>query len=450
MDAPKVHYATAEDGAHIAYQVVGDGPHDLVFIPGWVSNLELAWENPIQVHLYERLASFSRLILLDKRGTGLSDPVPADRPPTLERRMDDVRAVMDMVDSDRAWFFGGSEGGPMSLLFAATYPDRAVALVLYGSYARRGRAPDYPWGVTEADHAEMMRTVENHWGEGALFDRLCPGLASNPDLVAAWGRFERLSASPATAAALQRMAFEGDVRAVLPAVSVPTLVLHRSGDRFVPVEDGRYLAEHIPGACFVELAGEDHLFWDIGDRVVDETQSFLTGEQPVVAADRQLATVMFSDIVSSTRHASDLGDERWARLLDEFDALAARQVERFRGRLVKSTGDGHLAVFDGPGRAIGCAAALHQGVIRLGIQVRVGLHTGEIELRGDDVGGIAVHVAARVLGQAGPGQTLVSAVVPPLVLGSGIDFEDKGEYELAGVPGIWRLLAAGAMASAHV
>ena len=441
MDTPKVHYATAEDGAHIAYQVVGDAPHDLVYIPGWVSNLELAWENPVQVQHYERMASFARLILLDKRGTGLSDPVPPDRPPTLEQRMDDVRAVMDEVGSDKAWFFGGSEGGPMSILFAATYPDRAVALVLYGAYARRMRAPDYPWGITESEFQETMTAVQEHWGEGATFSRLCPSLAVYPDLVANWGRFERLSASPATAMALQRMAAEGDVRAVLPAVSVPTLIMHRTGDRFVPFADGRYLAEHIPDARLVELPGEDHLSWDLGDRMADEMESFLTGDQPVPLGNRQLATVMFSDIVSSTRHAADVGDQQWARVLDEFDALAARQVERFRGRLVKSTGDGHLAVFDGPGRAIACAASLHQGVIRLGIQVRVGLHTGEIELRGQDVGGIAVHVAARVLGRAGAEQTLVSAAVPPLVLGSGIEFDDQGEYELDGVPGTWRLLA---------
>jgi pimeloyl-ACP methyl ester carboxylesterase/class 3 adenylate cyclase len=440
-DAPKVHYVTVDDGAHIAYQVVGSGPRDLVYIPGWVSNLDLAWENPIQAAFFDRLASFSRLILLDKRGTGLSDPVPRDCPPTLERRMDDVRAVMDAVKSSQAAFFGGSEGGPMSILFAATYPGRAVALVLYGSYARRMWAPDYPFGRTEAEFAEQVRLVEEHWGEAPLMDRLLPGLAQFPEMVAQWGRFERLSATPATAGALIGMAAECDVRAVLPTVAVPTLVLHRAADRFVPIEHGRYLAEHIPGARLVELPGDDHIPWDITDRFADEIEVFVTGEQPLPQEDRQLATVLFTDIVASTDQAAQAGDQRWRQILDELDAIVARQVQRFRGRLVKSTGDGHLATFDGPGRAIGCAAALHQAVYRLGIQMRSGLHTGEIELRGEDVGGIAVHVAARVLGYAGPGETLVSAAVPPLVLGSGIEFDDRGEHELKGVPGTWRLLA---------
>jgi pimeloyl-ACP methyl ester carboxylesterase len=438
---PKVEYVTADDGAHIAYQVVGDGSRDLVFIPGWISNLDLLWDNPIQVEFLGRLAAFSRLILLDKRGTGLSDPIARYAPPTLERRMDDVRAVMDAVGSSEAAFLGGSEGGPTSILFAATYPSRTVALILFGAYARHLWAPDYRIGLPEAELEEMCRLVEEHWGEAPILDRLMPGLTEVPEAVADWGRFERLSASPATAGALLRMAFEGDVRAVLSAVTVPTLILHRTDDRMVPVEHGRYLAEHMPNSRFVELPGAEHIFWDITDRIADEVELFLTGEQTSPEHDRQLATVLFTDIVGSTEQAAQMGDQRWRQILNELDEVMAGQVQRFRGRLVKSTGDGHLATFDGPGRAIGCATSLNQRVARFGIEMRSGLHTGEIELRGEDVGGIAVHVAARVMAYARPRETLVSAAVPPLVLGSGIEFDERGEHDLKGVPGTWKLFA---------
>jgi class 3 adenylate cyclase len=441
LGRPKIQYAIADDGAHIAFQVFGDGPLDLICIPGWISNLELFWEDPGMVAFYERLASFSRVILLDKRGTGLSDPVTTGSAPTLEQRMDDVRAVLDAVSSEQAAFFAMSEGGPMSLLFAATYPERTVALVLYGCWARAIRGPDYPYGYTREEFEDLIDVVEQHWGEARLLGRIAPTLAEVPEAVEGMARAERLPATPATAGALLRMAFEGDIRSVLPVVDVPTLVMHRTGDRFVVFEHGRYLAEHIPGAKLVELPGEDHLFWDLTDRVADETEMFLTGERPVQQVNRQLATVLFTDVVESTRRASELGDQRWAQLLDELDAIVSRQITRCRGHLVKGTGDGHLATFDGPGRAIVCAQAVHDGVARLGITLRAGLHTGEIEVRGDDVGGIAVHVAARVLGHATSGETLVSAAVPPLVLGSGIEFADRGEHELKGVPGAWRLFA---------
>jgi class 3 adenylate cyclase len=441
LGRPKTQYAIADDGAHIAFQVFGEGPLDLICIPGWISNLELFWEDPGQVAFYERLASFSRVILLDKRGTGLSDPVAAGSAPTLEQRMDDVRAVLDAVNSERAAFFTVSEGGPMSLLFATTYPERTVALVLYGCWARAIRGPDYPYGYTREEFEDLIDVVEQHWGEARLLGLIAPTLAEVPEAVEGMARTERLSATPATAGALLRMAFEGDIRSVLPVVDVPTLVMHRTGDRFVVFEHGRYLAEHISGAKLVELPGEDHAHWDLTDRLADETEMFLTGERPVQQVNRQLATVLFTDVVESTRRASELGDQRWAQLLDELDAIVSRQITRYRGQLVKGTGDGHLATFDGPGRAIVCAQAVHDGVARLGITLRAGLHTGEIEVRGNDVGGIAVHVAARVLGHATSGETLVSAAVPPLVLGSGIEFADRGEHELKGVPGAWRLFA---------
>ena len=441
VSRPKIQYAIAGDGAHIAFQVFGDGPFDLVAIPGWISNLELFWEDPVNSAFYERLASFSRVILLDKRGTGLSDPVAPGSAPTLEQRMDDVRAVLDAVGSVRAAFYTVSEGGPMSLLFAATYPERTLALVLYGCWARAIRGPDYPYGYTREEFEELVDLVERHWGEAPLAERIAPTLAEVPEFVEAMSRHERLSATPATAGALLRMAFEGDVRSVLPVVNVPTLVMHRTGDRFVVFEHGRYLAEHIPGAKFIELGGEDHAHWDLTDRIAEETETFLTGERPLFAGNRQLATVLFTDVVESTRQAAELGDQRWAQILNELDAIVGRQITRYRGHLVKGTGDGHLATFDGPGRAIVCAQALHDGVTRLGITLRVGLHTGEIEVRGEDVGGIAVHVAARVLGLATSGETLVSASVPPLVLGSGIEFTDRGEHDLKGVPGVWRVFA---------
>jgi class 3 adenylate cyclase len=438
---PKTQYAIAGDGAHIAFQVLGDGPFDLVVIPGWISNLELFWEDPVNSAFYERLASFSRVILLDKRGTGLSDPVAPGSAPTLEQRMDDLRAVLDTVGSETAAFFTGSEGGPMSLLFAATYPERTRALVLYGSWARAIRGPDYPYGYTRAEFEELVALVEQHWGQARLLDRIAPTLAEVPEAIEAMSRYERLSATPATAGALLRMAFEGDIRSVLPVVNVPTLVMHRTSDQFVAFEHGRYLAEHIPGAKLIELAGEDHAHWDLTDRIAEETETFLTGERPVLRANRQLATVLFTDVVESTRHAAELGDQQWAQLLDQLDDIVGRQIARYRGHLVKGTGDGHLATFDGPGRAIACAQALHEGVARLGVTLRVGLHTGEIEVRGQDVGGIAVHVAARVIANASSGETLVSASVPPLVLGSGIEFTDRGEHDLKGVPGVWRLFA---------
>ena len=438
MEAPRTRYAKNGD-THIAFQVFGEGDGDLVLIPGWVSNLELGWEQSGLAQLYERLASFRRVIVLDKRGTGLSDRLPPGVVPTLEQRMDDVRAVMDAVDSDRAALFGQSEGGAMSILFAATYPDRTSALLLYAAWAKGIESEDYPWGISEKEFSAQVDLVERRWGDAALFGLTAPSLEAFPELADAFARFERLSATPATAGALLRAAFDGDVRTALPVITTPTLVLHRRGDKFVPIEHGRFLAEHIRGARMVELDGEDHLPWDIHEQLADEIEIFLTGELAAPATTRVLATVLLTDVVESTRRASELGDHQWARRLDDLDSRTGMEVRRHGGRLVKATGDGHLAIFDGPGRAIACALAIQESAAQIGLPLRAGLHTGEVEVRGDDVGGIAVHVAARVAQCAGANEALVSGAIPPLVLGSGIEFADRGAHALKGVPGAWQL-----------
>ena len=436
---PKTQYAKSGD-LHIAYQVTGQGPLDLVLVPGGMSHLESQWEHPWSAGFLDRLASFSRLILFDKRGTGLSDRVGGI--PSLEQRMDDVRAVMDAVGSERAALVGDSEGGPMSVLFAATYPERTSALVLYGSFARRAWAPDHPYGQTDEDLRTLIAAIESSWGEGAGVNVRAPGAAGDPGYQQWRARHQRLSASPGAAVALVQMNNEIDVRAVLPVIRVPTLVLHRRGDRAVPVEQARYLAENIPGARLKELPGIDHSPW-VGDSesLLSEIEEFLTGSRHSVESDRVLATVLFADIVGSTEKAATLGDRRWRDLLDAYYTLARRELSRFRGREVDTAGDGFFAAFDGPARAIRCAATLSAGVRDLGLEVRAGLHTGECEIIGDKVGGIAVHIGARVAGLAGPGEVLVSGTVRDLVAGSGIRFEERGAHTLKGVPGEWRLFA---------
>lgn len=447
MTAPQTRYAKSS-GVHIAYQVVGDGPFDLVLIPGWVSHLELLWEEPTIARFFRRLASFSRLILFDKRGTGMSDPVPLTQLPTLEQRMDDVRAVMDAAGSERAALFGVSEGGPMAFLFAATYPKRTTALVLYGEYARLAWAPDYPFGIPWERFEQFLQRIDEGWGSGAIFKYWAPDSAADERLRQWWAQFERRAASPGASMALLRMAYDIDARPVLPAVSVPALVLHRSGDRIVPVEHGRYVAQHIAGAKYVELSGSDHTFWT-GDAEVllDEIQEFLTGVRPGPEPDRMLATVLFTDIVGSSERAAQMGDRGWRDLLESYYALVRRLLERFRGREIDTAGDGMFATFDGPARAIRCASAVTTGVRQLGIEVRAGVHTGECELIGDKVGGIAVHIGARVAGMAKAGQVLVSSTVRDLVAGSGIRFEDFGTHPLKGIPGEWRLYTAWAEAA---
>jgi pimeloyl-ACP methyl ester carboxylesterase len=438
---PETRYARSGD-VNIAYQVVGDGPRDLVFVPGWVSHIEYMWEEPGFAAFLRRLASFSRLILFDKRGTGLSDRVPNTELPTLEQRMDDVRAVMDAVGSERAALMGISEGGPMCLLFGATYPDRTTALIMIGSYARRIWAPDQPWAAREEQYEAFVDDVQRNWGGPVGLAIRAPSRMDDAAFTRWWATYLRMSASPGAAEALTRMNGPIDVRHVLPVVQVPTLILHRSGDRSLPVDGARYMAEHIPGASYVELEGDDHLpFVGDQDSILDEVEQFLTGVRHGPEPDRVLATILFTDIVGSTERVAELGDRRWRELLEAHHAAVRRELERFRGREVDTAGDGFLATFDGPARAIRCAIAIREGVSALGLEVRAGLHTGECELHGESVAGIAVHVGARVAALAGPSEVLVSGTVKDLVAGSGIEFDDRGVHELKGVPGEWRVHA---------
>ncbi len=441
--APKTRYARSGD-VNIAYQIAGKGPIDLVYVPGWVSNIETAWEDPHVSRFLERLASFSRLILFDKRGTGLSDRVSISELPTLEQRMDDVRAVMDAADSERAALFGASEGGVMCALFGATYPDRTAALVLYGSYAKGTATADYPQGMAEQEVIdEFVEGLTELWDDaGGLLNFWAPSASNDPVAQAAFGRYLRTGASPSAVVALTRMNAAIDIRHVLPVIAVPTLVIHRSEDMIVSVEAGRDLAAGIEGAKYVELPGEDHLwFHGDGDAILGEVEEFLTGTRGAEIVDRILATVMFTDIVDSTRKAAALGDRRWRDLLGRHDTLMRRELERHRGRAVKTLGDGFLATFDGPARAIRCACSARDALRGLEVEVRAGLHTGECELIGDDLGGIAVNIGARVGSVARPGEVLVSRTVTDLVAGSGIEFTDRGVHSLKGVPGEWQLYA---------
>jgi pimeloyl-ACP methyl ester carboxylesterase len=421
----------------IAYRVVGEGPNELVFVPGFVSHLDLDWEEPRSAHMLKRLASFSRLIRFDKRGTGLSDRTVGL--PDLETRMDDVRAVVDAVGSERAALYGYSEGGPMCCLFAATYPERVSALVLYASYAkRRNPEPEYPWAATWDERQAYAAEVERTWGEEA--DRRRMG-ANVDEAMARWFlRRARASASPGAARDLILMNSQIDVRHVLPAIKVPTLVLHRTGDGDSCVDEGRYLAEHIAGARFVELAGEDHLPMVEPDQILDEVEEFLTGVRRGPEPDRVLATVLFTDLVGSTDRAVEVGDLRWRGVLEAHHATVRRELERYRGRELDTAGDGFLAVFDGPARAIRAACAIRDGVRTLGLELRAGVHTGECEVHDGKIAGIAVHTGARVASTAAAGEVLVSNTVKDLVAGSGIEFADRGTHQLKGV-GEWRLYA---------
>jgi pimeloyl-ACP methyl ester carboxylesterase len=441
VERSETRYARSGE-VSIAYQVVGDGPFDLVYVPGFVSNIELMWEEPGLARFLERLASFSRLILFDKRGTGLSDPVPTDRLPTLEERMDDVRAVMDAVGSGRAALLGHSEGGNMCVLFTATYPERTTALILVGCYAKRIRSDDYPWAPTVEDRARGIEQTEATWGSPEAFRDLAPSKERDEAFQRWIGRYLRQSASPKAAAALMRMNTKIDVRDVLPTIGVPTLLLYRTHDADVHVEEGRYIGDRIPGARFVELPGEDHLMWtgDV-DALLDEIEEFLTGVRRGPDPDRVLATVLFTDVVASTETATRLGDRAWRTILDRHHDVVRRELARWRGREIDTAGDGFLATFDGPARGIRCAVAASEGVRDLGLQIRAGLHTGEVEIAGEDVRGIAVHIGSRVAALAGPDEVLVSRTVADLVAGSGIVLAERGEHELKGVSGAWLLYA---------
>jgi pimeloyl-ACP methyl ester carboxylesterase/class 3 adenylate cyclase len=439
---PQTQYAQSGE-ISIAYQVVGSGPLDLIVTPGFVSHLDCSWEEPSFARCLNRLASFCRLIHFDKRGTGLSDRDAGI--PSLEQRMDDIRAVLDAAGSRRAAILGVSEGGPMSALFAATYPERTEALILYGTYAKAAWAPDYPWGARLDNAAARDEETRRTWGSPASVRRnvqgwLAPSRANDERFCEWIAKLTRLGASPGAAVALQRMNRLIDVRDVLPSIHVPTLVMRRADDPVSPIEPCRYMVEHIPGAKYVELQGVDHMYF-VGDAdiIVDEIQEFLTGERSTPEPDRILATVLFTDIVGSTGRAIELGDARWRELLESHNAAAQHAIARFRGRGIKSTGDGILATFDGPARAVRCACALRDDVRRLGLEIRAGLHAGEIELMGHDIGGIAVHTAARVAGKAEASEIWVSRTVKDLVAGSGLEFSERGVFELKGIPGSWPL-----------
>jgi class 3 adenylate cyclase len=439
---PETRYAKSGD-LHVAYQVVGDGPFDLLHIPGFVSNVEAMWDEPLLARFLERLASFSRLILFDKRGTGLSDRVSNDRLPMLEERMDDLRAVLDAAGSEQAALLSHSEGGNLAVLYAATYPERTRALVTTGMFAARVRSPDYPWAPTPEQRERTIEQLEREWGTSGPLVDLVPSRADDRAFMERFAAYTRRSASPGAAAALMRMNTHIDVRAVLPTITVPTLVIHHTDDRDASVEEGRWIAAQIPGARFLELPGEDHLPWaGDQDRLLDEVEEFLTGTRTAREPDRVLATVLFTDLVGSTQRAAELGDRRWRELLDAHEAAVRRELVRFGGREVDTAGDGVFATFDGPARAIRAACAIRDSVRGLGLELRAGLHTGECELTNGKVRGIAVHTGARVAALAGPGEVLVSSTVHDLVAGSGISFEERGEHELKGVPGTWRVYAA--------
>jgi class 3 adenylate cyclase/pimeloyl-ACP methyl ester carboxylesterase len=442
----KTRYATNGD-VSLAYQVIGDGPRDLLLTTGWVVPMESIWEDSRYTAFVERLASFHRVILWDKRGTGLSDRVSAVGLPTLEQRMEDMTAVLDAVGSRECALFGLSEGSLLSALFAASHPERVSALILYGGWASTAPVDDSP-GLMGAEEArDFIAAIRETWGDsGGLLQFWAPSVAEDQGAQDWWNRALTTGASPASALAWLEMSAVMDIRAALPAVSASTLVLHRADDRIVPVENGRYLAERIPQAKYVELAGEDHLWW-FGDRdaLLDEVEEFHTGSRSAGGGQRALMTVLFTDLVDSTKRAVELGDQSWRDLSATHEREVRAELARFRGREVKTMGDGFLATFDGPARAIRCASAIRERSGRLSLPVRAGLHTGECELIGDDIGGIAVNIGARVGALAGPGEVLVSSTVKDLVIGSGIEFADRGEHELKGVPGEWRLFAVAAV-----
>ena len=438
---PETRYAKSGD-VHIAYQVLGDGPIDLLFVPGFVSNVEATWQHPVRAAFFRRLASFSRLILFDKRGTGMSDRTSQIF--TLEQRMEDVNAVLDAVGSERAALFGTSEGGPMSILFAASHPQRTIALVIFGSYAKRSWAEDYTFGWLEERWNAVLSNMERNWGtpKGVDLEMWAPSIAHDAERATKSAAYFRAAASPGAALAVMSMNRDIDVRRVLPSVRVPTLILHRVDEKVIDVEHARYLARHIPGARLIELPGVDHIFWiGDGDAILDEVELVLTGRRQAAEPERVLATVQFTDIVQSTERAAALGDRKWRDVLERFQSMVRETLREHRGREIDTAGDGFLAAFDGPARAIRCAAAVRERARAQGIDLRAGIHTGECEIIGDKLGGIAVHTGSRVADKAEPGEILVSQTVKDLVAGSGLQFAERGVHSLKGVPGEWRLYA---------
>jgi class 3 adenylate cyclase/pimeloyl-ACP methyl ester carboxylesterase len=427
----------------VAYQILGHGAPDLILIPAWDTNIEIMWEEPSLAHFLERLAAIGRLIVFDKRGTGVSDPVPLGSLPTMEQWVDDVRTVLDAVGSQHAVVFGHGEGGAMAMLFAAQHPDRTTALVLADTCARRLRAPDYPHGLPPDVAAHVVSTIVRFWGTGQAAIDGAPSRATDAAFIEWRGRYERLSMSPGEFSTMYPLTIDTDLRPVLSTIRVPTLVLHRRDNRYIRVDAGRHLADNIAGAKFVALPGDDH-FFHCGDTdaMLDVVQEFVTGSPAPVTDQRVLATVLFTDIVGSTEHAATLGDRAWHALIERHHALIRRELARFRGREIDTAGDGFFATFDGPARAVRCALAMRDAVRELGIELRAGVHIGECEIMGAKVGGIAVHIGARIAAAAAAGEVLVSATIRDLVAGSQLEFDERGIHRLKGIEGEWALYAA--------
>ncbi len=439
---PETRYARLGD-LHLAYQVVGEGPPDILLLDQWFGHVDAQWDVPPVAALRERLATFGRLIMFDKRGTGLSDPIPTSSLPTLEEFMADIPAVLDTVGSERAAVIANIGGGILAMPFAATHPDRVSSLILVDCFARFLEASDYPAGAPMVELTPALEQAEDFAGRGVMIDLFAPSVADDERIRRAWARYERSAATPGSTKAIVRLIYESDVRDVLAAIRVPTLVIHRSDATGFRAEHGRYLAANIPDARYVELPGVDNLIW-AGDQdaIVAEIQDFVTGVRPVLDPRRVLATVLFTDIVGSTQRAAELGDGRWRTLLADHNRIVRRQLDRFGGREVKVIGDGFLATFDGPARAVRCAFAIRDEVRELGLEIRAGLHVGEVDVLPDDIAGMAVHIGARVSALAGPSEVLVSSTVRDLVVGSELEFDDRGSHELKGVPGTWQLFAA--------
>lgn len=439
---PKTKYARSGE-VLIAYQITGEGPVDVVWAPGTMSHLDMDWENPRRALFFERFSKFCRLIRFDKRGTGLSDrPV---KMATLEERTDDIRAVMDDVGIERANIIGVSEGGSMASLFAATHPERVITLMVWGAQARWISSPDHPWGQTQEEHDQMLASIQDDWPSFDYITGFGAGVGrdADPAFIEAVARYMRAAASPSAVRAYETMNGQIDTRPILPSIRASTLVMHRTGDPCANLHAARDMASRIPGAKFIEYPGNSHsMMLDDMDTILSDIQEFITGERPIDSSDRILATVLFLDIASSTERAAQLGDTAWSNLLNSYYAIARKELARFRGKETNTSGDGILATFDGPARAVRCALAIVGAVRQLGIEVRAGVHTGECEMMGDNVGGIAVHTGARIMSKADPGGVMVSGTVKDLVAGSGIDFNERGTHELKGVPGEWKLFAA--------
>lgn len=440
MIRPETRYAAGE-GGYVAYQVFGDGPLTVLFVTNWMQNLDVMWEEPTIAGYLERLSTFARVVCFDKRGSGVSDPVPIDSLPTIEQWMEDGRVALDAAGVERVAVIGDTEGGPMAMMMAASLPERVSSLVLVNTFARWRRDDDYPIGMPEATVEKLVERYEEHWGvTSEILGLTAPSMMDDTRFREWFLRYQRLAMPRGAAAAMYRWVTMIDVRAALPLIRVPTLVLHRDGSPHYRVGYGRYLAEAIPGARYVEVPGADAFPFNAGDfaPILDEVESFLTGSRPEATTDRMLATIMFTDIVGSTRMLADRGDAAWLEVLGRHDEIVRQHLVRYRGREVSHTGDGFLATFDGPARALTCAARLVDALAEIGVKVRVGLHTGEVEFRGNQIAGMAVHIAARVMA-AGDGGVMASGTVRDLVMGSGIDFASQGEHELKGVPGSWIL-----------